>query len=315
MSLFEIDDLIGRERRVFTSSLRAINELFGGEPYSSTEMFTIYGLPAAGKTLFVMQEAAWLEAQGYKVLLIDTEGGIATAARKWLPTLRARFKDMRAGDGKIYGIVKKTIEGLAQAFGWQVVVEIKGAKTEFRIEGRDKGEGEIVKSIRTNKIDFVILDSVTMPIRTQIPSVPQSLAAKSDVEGFMFGRLASLQDEFGVGVIVTNHASINPVKTPMNSYSNEADIRGGVAIKHMSKHIVYLDKRDKTGMRDIRRFWLIRAPDKPEWSDVRFARITDMGFVDVDWSAEYLTDGELSRIERHGGVLPEGVSSAKRRKR
>jgi hypothetical protein len=57
-----------------------------------------------------------------------------------------------------------------------------------------------------------------------------------------------------------------------------------------------LDYREKRGMENIRRFWLVRGPGKQSWSDVAFARIDDRGYWDIEFSLDYLTEGEKMTV-------------------
>ena len=303
VDVLEIDEYAEKERRVFKSSLNAINELYDGEPYASDLVFAVYGLPNVGKTLLMLQEAAWLESQGYNVLYIDTEGSVTTTARRWLPVFRARFKPSKKR-GRIYAVVLKTVESYAEFFGWKIKLDLKGgkqkdkgAKMELSFIDREREDRiEAWRVMRGKKIDFVIVDSITMPIRTRVPSSPQNLVVKSDLEGFMLGQLMYAQDLFGVGVIATFHASINPT----NPYDTSADIRGGLAVKHTAKHIMYIEWRQKKELRSIRQFWLVRKPDAEPWSMVRFTRIDDMGYHDLavsnDKLGELLTGSQLKRL-------------------
>ena len=287
-----IDEYLGSERRrVFESSLGGINEMFEGEPYTSDIIAAFYGLPGVGKSLLMLQEAVWFESRGLRVLIIDTEGSMARFAREWLPVLRTRFKK-KEGGGKIFLVVAKTIRSLAELFGWKADVEPKGSKMEFMVYGKSE-RGRLHEEMRRSRVDVVIVDSVTAPIRNEIPTAQQNLPAKSAVEAFIMGRLLDLQDRFGVAVITTHHASVNPT----NPYDISAEIRGGLSIKHMAKHVVYIDRREKRGFEDIRRFWLVRAPAKVPWSEVRFAKITDAGYVDLDADPKsMLTNAELKRL-------------------
>jgi len=154
---------------------------------------------------------------------------------------------------------------------------------------------EAWNTLRDKKIDVLIMDSVTMPIR-RIPSSPQNLPVKSDLEGFIMGQLMLAQDKFNVAVLATSHASINPT----NPYDNSADLRGGLAIKHTAKHVMYIEWRKKKGLENIRQFWLVRRPDAEPWSMVRFTKISDVGYsdftVDDNELEEYLTGGQLKRL-------------------
>jgi len=292
--ILPIDDFIEREVKLYKSSLNALNELFDGAPYSNDAITVFYGKPKVGKSLLVLQEAAYLESEGYRVLIIDTEGSLRESARYWLPILRNRFNSKNKG---IYVVKKLTLQVLGDFMGKKVTVvtkgnERKGGKTEFYVIGDTVDLlGEAIKKY---KIDVVIVDSITAPIRTAITATQQNLPAKSDAEAFLMGRLLRYIDVYGVAVIVTAHASFNPA----NPYETMASIRGGVSILHFAKNVVYIDRREKKEIRDIRRFWLVRhGSNAEEFSKVSVARITDIGYVDVEGDpTDYLTDAEIKRL-------------------
>jgi len=292
--IVSIDEYIEQNVRVFPSSLRALNDLFDGEPYSNDAITVFYGKPKVGKSLLILQEAAWFESKGYNVLIIDTEGSLRESAKYWLPIMRRRFN---SSGGRIYVVKKLTLQALAQFMGKKVTVvtkgdERKGGKSEFYVIGDTVDK--LADAITGLKIDIVIVDSITAPIRTAIVSAQQNNPAKSDAEGFVMGRLLNYIDRYNVGVIVTAHASFNPA----NPYDTTANIRGGVAIHHFAKNVVYIDKREKKDLAAYRRFWLVRyGSNVPEWSKVAVAKISDVGYVDVDEPVEdFLTDSEVKRL-------------------
>ncbi len=290
----EIDEFLKeRGKRVFKSSLVAVNDVFDGEPYTSSEVFVVYGKPQVGKSLFVLQEAVYLESLGYKVLMIDTEGSLRGFASQWLPILRSRFEGGKRG--KIFATEKKTLQTLLRYMGWEVTVSSKGSKDNPKIEFNivREVERELEKFVKGKGVDMVVIDSVTAPIREAIPSAQQNHPAKADATRLLMGSLLALQEETDVAVVATAHASFNPA----NPYDTTAKMRGGVAMYHYAKHIVYLDKRESRDMRGVRRFWLVRAPGAEEWSRVGVARITDVGYVDVEGDVrDYLTDSERRRL-------------------
>ena len=304
--IYDIDEYIKMEKNIYRSSLKALNDLFNNKPYSSDAITLIYGKPKVGKSLLILQEAIWLQMQGKNVLIIDTEGSLRESAEHWVPIFRRRFTG-KGKPGKLYVTKILTLEELAKFMGKKITVitkgdERKGGKAEFAIIGDTVNRLE--EYIGSKRIDVVFVDSITAPIRTAIPSAQQNNPAKSDAEGFLMGRLMLAMDRYDVAVVVTAHASFNPA----NPYETGAEIRGGVAVHHFAKNVIYVDKRDKSGMREYRRLWLVRyGSNKPEWSDVGIVKITELGYVDVDIPVtELLTDSELKRL---------GIKIEKKKKR
>ena len=108
----------------------------------------------------------------------------------------------------------------------------------------------------------------------------------------IMGKLVNLQQTHNVCVLVTNHASFDPT----NPYSNVAQMRGGIAVHHFSKRIIYMDMRDKKELRNYRRLWIMRIEDEPKASTVIGARIDDAGFHYEKDVKKLLTDSEVDRV-------------------
>jgi len=283
----KIEELISKCIEV-KSSIDNLNALFGGSAYSTCEVLALYGLPNVGKTLLSLQEAVSLASRGVNVLYIDTEGSLASAYRAFGQAFKERF-------GQPKGVIEveqmKTLEELLYYMGFKVDVILKGGKVEVQAEEVD-GEPGIERDVREKKIGFIIIDSITQPIREKFPSVQQNFPARADVTGMIYASLLRVQAKYGAGILTTHHASFNPA----NPYETLADIRGGIAVLYANKRVVYLDYREKKGMENIRRFWLVRGPGKRSWSDVAFARIDEKGYWDVEFSFDYLTEGEKLTI-------------------
>jgi RecA/RadA recombinase len=295
-----IEELVSKCREIM-SSLNNLNTLFGGSAYSTCEIMALYGLPNVGKTLLSLQEAMHLASQGVNVLYIDTEGSLASAYRAFGSAFRERFGEPR---GIIEVELLKSLEELLYYLGFKVEVMLKGQKVEVQAE-EVSGEPLIEKTVREGKIGFIVVDSITQPIRERFPSVQQNFPARADVTGMIYASLLRVQAKYGVGVLTTHHATFNPA----NPYETLADIRGGVAVLYANKRVVYLDRREKRGMEGIRRFWLVRGPGKQSWSDVAFARIDDKGYWDIEFSLDYLTEGEKSVILSGRGQPPRQKQS------
>lgn len=276
----------------YSSSLGTVNSIVGGEPYVGDMIVSVYGLPMAGKTLFMLQEATHLEAKGVKVLFIDTEGSLYSMARAWLPRLRKRFN---SSGGGIYVVSKHTFEELMHMMGMRVRFVTKGEgetmKVEFNIV-EVLPDSQVEQFVREKKVGAIVIDSVTAPLRV-IPSGQQNFPARADATSALMSRLLLIQDRHGVPIVATHHASLNPA----NPYQTLADMRGGVTVYHYSKLILYIDYREAKDLRRFRRFWLVRAPNVEPFSRVGIAEVTDDGYVDsaVD-PTTVLTQSELKRV-------------------
>ena len=307
MKMFELDDILsGCKIKEVRSSLNAMNELFGVCPYNSDEIFVIYSKPNVGKTLLMVQESFWFMHNGLNVLYVDTEGGIYQFVKKWAQVFSARFEKK----GKMYIESRKGIESLFEFLGYRAGIVFRSAdskkekgKLEFRIVetiDEDIKRKEKIKTIddviKEKNIDVVIIDSVTMPIR-EFTLEQQSHPAKDSALSIMMLKLARIMEENNVIVITTAHASDNPA----NPYERGAEVRGGRALKHIGKRIVYMDAREKKGLENYRRFWLVRAEDVEKWSKATAAKITDLGYIDIDEReySEVFTKAEIDRMNEY----------------
>lgn len=303
--------------REFPSSLKALNEMFGGTAYSSGEVFAYYAPPNVGKSLLMIQEAVFLTSLGYNVLYIETEGSGEKMIRKWAPVFAERFEgsDLK----RLYFESRRTLETLAQYLGFEIrfitkqvdeseLIQTTMSEDENAKKGKGKkkkpkekgGKIEVIykplsislleEDIRKFKIDFVILDSLSNPIRTAFPTGQQNNPEKSFVEGRILQKLIEVQEKYRVGSVVILHASFNPA----NPYETKIGFRGGLAVAHNVKRVVYIASKN-----DYRKFWLVRAEDAKPWSKYAIGKITDLGYVDVpkDKWEDLLTPSEKRRIK------------------
>lgn len=293
MKLIDVDEKREKMSRKFSSSLNAVRKLFDDEPYTNNAIFAIYGEAKVGKTLFCIQEATWLNAKGHNVLYIDTEGGTDAMIEKWRGVLIERFGQ---GKGKLIYGSEKSVMGLLNEFGIEGEIKAKGEKMEFHVNKLNIEKSKIVKAINDLKIDFLILDSLSAPFR-QITTTQQNFPVRADMMAILLTTILDIMNKHGVGVIVTNHASLNPAK-PYQSI-DATMMRGGSVVQYYCKRVIYISRRMKKEFKDIRKFWLVRAEDVQDWSRVSGAKITDVGYVDIsdDELRMALTDGEVERIE------------------
>lgn len=295
--VYSIDDILKDEAgRKFDSFLTVLNDLFDDKTYNTNEITALYGKPKVGKSLFSIQEASKLAADGKNVLFIDTEGSIIPMLKKWVPIFEERYGKRK---GKILVESKKSIQNLMEFLGHKIILQYK-SKTKKMQKGKlefsviETIDGEIEKIIKKNKIDFIILDSLTSPLRS-FTKEQQNFPARSDATAFIMRSFVKLQEDYDVGCLMTVHASFNPA----NVYETKAEATGGIVLHHYAKRLIYLDKRDAMAYRDFRRFWLVRGENAPEWSKACVAKIDATGYNNVkdkDEIAEVFTTTEQSKI-------------------
>ena len=71
-------------------------------------------------------------------------------------------------------------------------------------------------------------------------------------------------------------------------------MRGGVVTHHYSKRWFYMDQREKKGVENYRKLWMVRVEDKPKFGNVFPLKIDNEGFHYADDISlgDLLTDGE-----------------------
>lgn len=303
------DIIAGRKNiRYFDSSIDILNEMFDGPPYSSGELFGIYGAYKSGKTLFSTQESFYRLSKGNNVLYMDTEGSIFNMIKKWGPVFKARFgiddasgllvEDVRSLRSLLWylGYDMKIVSKIGRPKEDEPIVIDKKKSPKIEVSAVRYGDGPIEKIVRDNNIDFVILDSISNPFRSVFPTEQQNNPSKSFVEAAILQRLVELQRDYDIGVIITIQASWN--EADMYSGITQVRTRGGFSVNYNVKRLVYLNSRDKEGVRSYRKFWLVRAEDAEPWSKVGVMKITDMGYVSVpitEWK-DVFTNSELKLI-------------------
>ncbi|RKY98978.1 MAG: hypothetical protein DRQ10_06850, partial [Candidatus Hydrothermota bacterium] len=116
------------------SSIPLFNSIFGG--YAHSELTAIYGVPMAGKSLFLLQEAYYFLSQGYRVIWVDTEGGIKQMHSAWADKLRSRFQVPNRKHINFF-IIRSPIRFMQFLTGYDIHIEY-GKKTGLTIKGRLK---------------------------------------------------------------------------------------------------------------------------------------------------------------------------------
>ena len=253
------------------SRFEIINKLFGG--YSENQVFSMYGMPSVGKTLFLLHETQHFLEKGYKVIYIDTEGGVEDIINAWKKKLKL--------DG-VSIIVKRTIRSLFHYLGEDIDFSVsKKGKLTLMWKGLvKKSDDDVIwNDVRRAKKYVVILDSLTSPISNEIPSSTENYPFRSDVIGHVFGMLYYILDSKNGGfAIMTHHGSLNPT----NPYTNIAEMKGGSRVKFMSKKIAYFEKPRKNIWQNIRKIHAVRTPLAKDWHLYGFIEYTDDGIRDVD---------------------------------
>jgi len=311
--------LKGSSIREFDSPIKALNEIFGGAPFTDSAIFGIVAAYKAGKTLMSIEHAFYFANKGYNVLYIDTEGSSKTMFKKWAPVFMEKYGLSEEEVDRIVIEDVRSLKHLMNYLGYRIQIYVKKSsgkkkgdidedvepfvtnkkgdgKTEVNLERVDD-RGRIWYDVKNYNIDFIILDSMSNPFRPVFGNRQQDNPTKSQIEAAIIQKLIELQEEFNVGVIVTLQASWNPA----DSYASitQTRARGGFSVYYNIKRMVFMNARDASGFRSYRKIWLVRSEDAEPWSKVGVVKITDMGYVDVpvsEWK-DVFTPSELKLID------------------
>lgn len=291
MNGYNIEDILNdKAGNKYGSSIDGINEMLDDKTYNSNEIVAVYGKPKVGKSLLSIQEACHLTAEGYNVLFIDTEGSLVQLLKKWVPVFEEKYGERK---GRLMVESKKDLINLMGYLGHKSELKKKGkGKIEFQVNGSI--DSKLEDTITKKKIDFVILDSLTSPLRV-FTKQTQNYPARGDATAFILTTLVRFQENYDVGCLITNHASWNPT----NPYETMAEATGGVCVHYYAKRLIYLDKRKAKAYKNYRRFWLVRGETDPEWSKVTITKIDDNGYQDENdkkTKKDVLTNSEQRKV-------------------
>ena len=236
----------------YTSGCKSLDELLGGG-FESGTITQLYGEAGSGKTNICIQTAVECAKSGKKVIFLDCEG--------FSPE---RFFQIASSRGDIEEIAKRILIFEAHNFEQQekCIAEIerfiaeKGKKEQANDEW---GEGE-------SDVALVILDSATVFYRLE-PNEERSMQMRRRLANQIL-HLLELARRHDIAVIITNQVY-------MDIENGKLRASGGLALEHLSKIIVQLEKMGESRRRAI----LKKHRSMPEGLSCEFI-ITERGVED-----------------------------------
>ena len=283
----KLKDYLSRKIRNYPSPLENLDYLFDGYAFTSEEIFGLFGQPQTGKTLLAFQTAYYLTSKGYNVLYIDTEGSLTGFARVWFPRLEERYGPLEDRDMEVK--VLKSLPELLQYFGYKNPrIIVKGEKYEFHVDDVIR-PAPVEEDIKRLRIDFLILDSITAPLRV-FPTRQQNFPSRADAIASIMSQLLYLQGAYNIGILTTHHSS----KNPTNPYDIWERVVGGQVLRYYIKRLVNIKPYNKQDP-DVRKLWLLRGEGERMFGRVSVVKITKQGYIDLPKETwyRYLTDAEL----------------------
>ena len=288
------------------------NLLLGGFPLGAPSL--VFGMPNLGKTWLCFQTACSCTREekygglNRPALYLDTESFFTPVIfDRFYGYFRNRWKDL-SSEPRIDLLRIKDIFDLGARFGiqYEIIQEERrvSAIAKFPTERQSKlaekkggpvkqtqqssdwlKESEVWKRMEEKNYGVLILDSLTVPIKSVIPKGTQHLPGRGTLVTSLLGTLYPIAIHFNAAVIVTDHITRNPM-SPGYVYGIGTPW-GGQDVTYYIKYQIGLynalkDQREKLGPdgHRLRRFERHRFPGM-ERELVLVMLGKDLGYVSV----------------------------------
>jgi len=266
-------------------SLKAVEMLI--EEYDRTIPFGIAGVPEAGKTIFSLQESAWIAKQiGGNVLILDTEGGGHKVASKWYPVFSKKFdwdgmyivRDVRMTKRLLNYLYYEDIDWRVSGKGKidiRLLPPKKKKKKKKNGEDEDSELSDFERDIINENISVVVIDSLSKPLKEDFVGGQLNFPGRSNAINLILGKIQTVAIDYNLFVMYIHHLS-----KPPEQVWDAGDIVGGVNVKHSFKVWLLLSKSPSTAAPSLRYFSIGRYYDKPPRAKKYKSVLTSDGFVD-----------------------------------
>jgi len=163
----------------------------------------------------------------------------------------------------------------------------EGGRVELRLKSTPVYESALHQLVEQTKAKLLVYDSISAPFKSAFFGT-QDLPARSAGMAIMLAHAQRLCIQFGIAVVVTSHASINPMAA-----WDRGKPYGGITLGHEAKFSFELtkhtSKREKSATsvnpgdtikpdKDGRAIWVHRHPALEDWSRYGHAYIDEEGF-------------------------------------
>lgn len=300
---------------VLSSGCKAIDEVMAGG--LKTQVTTLlFGIPNLGKTWLCYQFCCMCTRPvksgglGKKAVYFDTEGFFYTqdTIDRFASYFRKRWPDCKPEN--IEMIQVPDIFELGEHFGMQIEIKQEDARVSVitkyptsmqkkiaRSKGKASVETTTVKDIdwlekapiyqklKTGEYGIFVIDSLTIPIKSEMPTASQNFPARTSLVSAILGACYPLARRTDVAILITDHITSNPM-TPGYAFGT-GDPWGGRNILYYIKHIFGLYRPLKEQIQTyapdghrVRRLQRYRYPGLDTLITVtKLAK--DLGYVDV----------------------------------
>ena len=223
----------------FSTGVKIIDDLLDGGILLGAPAL-IYGIPNLGKTWFAFQLACMCTREpkygglGRRALYLDTETFFTPENfDRFYAYFKKRWPDL-PDKPMIDVVIVKDIFELGKLFGivYEVIHEDRRVSVVSRFPTKrqeslaEKGKSELKettkssdyilqsemwKKIETNKYGLVIIDSITAPIKTVIPSASQNFPARASILQELLGTFYSICQGHNCCIFLTDHITRSPM--------------------------------------------------------------------------------------------------------
>ena len=281
--------------KVISTGCKTIdNVMNGGVPLGTPVGF--YGIQNIGKSLLATQTAIRFASEGYDVIYLDTEAFYQLDEdwnritgwfiKRWNldESVRDRIHLKQMRDlfalGRYFGIEFQIVQEQARISAMAKFPKKWGEK-DTKVTHQSQNwitYSQAYKDlISLDKPGLVIIDSITVPIKSKIASTTQNFPARASLLQTLLDVALVTANEFNIGFIVTNHGTKNPMGYGVQPWG------GANMIYYVKRWIGLLDglKADREVYGEqVRRVYRYRWPGLMEiMSRVLLAK--DTGYIDV----------------------------------
>lgn len=286
-----------RVAKSVSTGCKALDQMMGGKGVPMGSPMGIYGLFNIGKSVLSTQIATRFAAEGYDVIYIDTEAFYQLdedwdRIYGWFENRWDLDSDV---ESRIHRVQRRDIFQLGRYFGIEFQITQENARVSAMAKFPKRWTKKDTK--RTNQSaswikyadiykelegydnpGLIVMDSITVPIKSKIASVTQNFPARSSMIQTLLDTTLVLTREFNIGMVITNHGVKNPMGYGVNPWG------GGDMIYFIKRWIGLLNglkaDRDTYG-EQYRRAYRYRWPGY--MNAVSGALIKkDTGYVDLD---------------------------------
>lgn len=268
--------------------------LNGGVPFGTP--MGIYGIKNIGKSILCTQIAAKFAAQGYDVVYLDTEAfyQLDEDFDRIYGWFEDRWNLSSSVKDKIQIKQIRDLFALGRYFGMEIQLTQESQRISAMVKFPKKWGSEATKSThqdrnwitysecyrefkKLKKPGLIILDSITVPLKSKISSTTQNFPARASLIQTLLDGALVFSNEFNIAFILTNHGTKNPMGYGVQPWG------GDNMIYYVKRWMGLLDglKADREAFGDqVRRIYRYRWPGLMETMDKAILAL-DTGYIDL----------------------------------